>query len=249
MLALPGHDRPRGELASPQTAATNQGAGRDRPGLPVPTLGVLAAGCCLAATFRGPGSRFWSRMTRTGLVLGSLALAADRNRSKVSLAPRDVGIGLGSAAILYATFRAGDPVVRRFWPGGGRQVDRIYAWRNLADDREIAIRLIAVIAPAEELFWRGLVQRALESRFGRWRGATLATLAYAGVHTVSGNPMLVAAALVGGGQWSLLAAAGAPMSSLVVSHAVWDVLIFLGRPAVSPTLRRGPSERLAWPGA
>ena len=31
-----------------------------------------------------------------------------------------------------------------------------------------------MIGPAEELFWRGLIQAALMRRFGRWRGAALA---------------------------------------------------------------------------
>src|SRR4051812_17274057 len=37
-------------------------------------VGLVAAQAALAATFRGPRSEFWQRMTMTGGVLGTLAL-------------------------------------------------------------------------------------------------------------------------------------------------------------------------------
>jgi len=67
-------------------------------------------------------------------------------------------------------------------------------------------------------------------RLGRWRGAIAATLAYGGVHVVTGNFTLFGAATVAGAHWCALYAAGVPLGALVVSHVSWDVWIFLIQP-------------------
>jgi membrane protease YdiL (CAAX protease family) len=139
-------------------------------------------------------------------------------------------MGLASAAALYATFQVGDRFARRFVPTGERDIEEIYALRELRPRVEIAARLATIVGPAEELFWRGMIQSALMERYGRVRGAALGTLAYGGVHIVTGNFTLFGAACVAGAHWSLLYAAGVPLGALVVSHATWDIWIFLVQP-------------------
>ncbi len=209
---------------------------------PSPALAALGLGLAQAAfalTFRGPRSRFWQRMTATGLTLGGLALATSRDAREVRFGPREVALGLASAATLYATFQVGDRFARRFVPGGDAQIGDIYTLRGLRPRPEIAARLAAVIGPAEELFWRGFVQPAFAARAGRWRGAAAAAAAYAGVHVVTGNFTLFGAAGVAGAHWSALRAAGMPMGALIVSHVAWDIWIFL----VQPTEPAGPQVR------
>lgn len=196
-------------------------------GLPV---GLIAAQAAFAATFRGPRDRFWQRMTLTGLSLGSLALVASRPARQTRIGPREVALGLASAATLYATFRVGDAFARRFVPGGDAQIRDIYTLRTLRPKPEIAARLATIIGPAEELFWRGLVQEALMARTGRWTGAALAAMAYGGVHVVTGNFTLFGAAGIAGAHWCALYAAGVPLGALVVSHVTWDIWIFLVQP-------------------
>jgi membrane protease YdiL (CAAX protease family) len=192
--------------------------------------GLGLATALFAATFRGPRRRFWQRMFVTGEVLGSLALVTSRPARATRIRPRDVPIGLASAGVLYTTFKVGDRFARRFVPSGDREIREIYALRTLRPRREIAARLALVIGPAEELFWRGLVQNALMRRFGRWPGAALAAGAYGGVHVVTGNFTLFGAAGVAGAHWCALYAAGVPLGALVVSHVTWDVWIFLLQP-------------------
>jgi membrane protease YdiL (CAAX protease family) len=193
-------------------------------------VGLVTAQLAFAATFRGPRERFWRRMTLTGLTLGSLALATSMPARGTRVGPREVTLGLASAATLYATFRVGDTFARRFVPNGDAQIQDIYTLRTLQPRSEIATRLALVIGPAEELFWRGLVQEALMARYGRWSGAALAALAYAGVHVVTGNFTLFGAAGIAGAHWCALYAAGVPLGALVVSHVTWDVWIFLIQP-------------------
>jgi membrane protease YdiL (CAAX protease family) len=169
-------------------------------------------------------------MTLTGLGLGSFALLTSRPARRAGVRWWHVPLGLLSAGILYVTFQVGDRFARRFVPGGDRDIREIYALRSLRPHEEIAARLATIIGPAEELFWRGMVQSALMRRFGRWPGAALATAAYGGVHVVTGNFTLMGAAGVAGAHWSALYAAGVPLGALIVSHVAWDVWIFLVQP-------------------
>jgi membrane protease YdiL (CAAX protease family) len=193
-------------------------------------VGLVAAQAAFAATFRGPRERFWQRMTMTGLGLGALSLLTSRAARGTRIGSRDVVLGLGSAAALYGTFQVGDRFARRYVPGGDAEIQDIYTLRTLRPRAEIAARLATIIGPAEELFWRGLVQEDLMHRFGRWRGAALAAMAYGGVHVVTGNFTLFGAAGIAGAHWCLLRAAGVPLGALVVSHVTWDIWIFLVQP-------------------
>ena len=195
-------------------------------------IGLVAAQAAFALTFRGPRPRFWQRMTMTGLSLGSYALAVGPESRRLRIRPVDVALGLASAATLYATFQVGDRFARRFVPGGEAQIRDIYALRSLRPRGEIAARLVAVVGPAEEIFWRGFVQATFARILGRWRGAAAGAAAYGGVHVITGNFTLFGAAGVAGTHWAALYAMGMPLGALIVSHAAWDVWIFLLQPTV-----------------
>ena len=203
-------------------------------------LGMAVAVPAFAATFRGPRRRFWSRMTLTGLMLGGLAMIANPKLRRTRIGVREVALGAASAAALYATFQVGDRFARRFVPGGDAQIRDIYTLRELAPRRETAARLVAVIGPAEELFWRGLVQETLMRRYGRWTGAAMAAVAYSAVHVTTGNFTLMGAAGVAGAHWCALYAAGVPIGALIVSHCAWDVWIFLIQPTGEITAVSAP---------
>ena len=203
------------------------------PSRPSPsvTAATLAAGyASFAATFLGPKERFWQRMTRTGLLLGGAALATDADLRSVRPRPRDVATGAAIAASLYAVFTVGDKAARVIMPNGAEDIGEVYELRTLRPKGEIAARLAAIVGPAEELYWRGMLQSELSRRYGPVRGAVAATAAYSGVHLCTRNPTLVGAATVAGGGWSALAALGVSMPALVISHVIWDIWIFLVQP-------------------
>ena len=149
------------------SVADDRGAGDRRedlaegPGGLALAIGLAAAAGAFAATFRGPGDRFWNRMTWTGVTLGGLALVASKPARGMRLRLWHVPLGLASAAILYLTFQVGDRFARRAVPGGDAQIREIYALRTLRPRAEIATRLATIVGPAEELFWRGLIQAAV----------------------------------------------------------------------------------------
>ncbi len=211
-------------------------APRSRPSS-LGTLAVLAlAYGHFARTFFGPRERFWHRMTTTGLTLGALALG-DGEAERLRPRWRDLPLGFVIAAGLFGIFRIGDRAARTVMPKGSDEIGEIYALREIRPPEEIALRLAAVIGPAEELFWRGWLERRV--------GWLSASAAYAGAHLVTRNVTLIGAAGVAGLYWGALRALGAPMSALIVSHAVWDIWIFLLRPTVPPARRprrRGPGR-------
>ena len=166
----------------------------------------------------------------TGLTLGGFALVASAPARRARVRPWHIPVGLASAGVLYLTFATGDRLVRRYLPGGDTQIREIYSLRTLRPRRELAARLALIIGPAEELFWRGLVQEALMARYGRWSGAAAAAMVYGGVHVITGNFTLVGAAGVAGAHWCALYAAGVPLGALIVSHVAWDTWIFLVQP-------------------
>lgn len=92
----------------------------------------------------------------------------------------------------------------------------------------LSILLLILIGPAEEIFWRGYVQNALSKRWNPNTGFIVTTLVYALVHIWSFNFMLVMTALVVGAIWGLAYRLyPQKLGTLIVSHAVWDVAVFV----------------------
>jgi len=211
----------RNSVLSPQSSVLKD---------PVLMGGLAAAYAAFALTFRGPRARFWQRMTMTGLTLGSLALVKEPRLRRTRIGPSDVALGLGSAGGLYVIFQVGDRLARLILPKGGSEIQAIYELRTLRSQKEIATRLVTIIGPAEEFFWRGLVQHRLMNALGKKLGAVLGIAAYGGAHLVTGNVTLIGAATVAGAYWGTLAALGVSTGALIVSHAAWDVVIFLIAP-------------------
>ncbi|HKW77677.1 MAG TPA: CPBP family intramembrane glutamic endopeptidase [Candidatus Limnocylindria bacterium] len=189
---------------------------------PALAIGLGIAAALFAFTFRGARARFWERMTLTGFVLGNMALANESELRRIRPRAIDIVQGLGSAAILYNIFWVGDQIARKVMPRGAHEIRDIYGLRTLAPKDEIATRLATVIGPAEELFWRGFVQRRA--------GGLAAAAAYGGVHLVTGNATLIGAAAIAGMYWGLLRRLGMSMPALITSHVAWDIWIFLLAP-------------------
>ena len=112
------------------------------------------------------------------------------------------------------------------------EIDAVYAMKTGLPSSVIALLLLLLIGPAEELFWRGYVQRTLTRILSGKRAADLAfvvtALIYALIHIWSMNFMLVMAALVAGTVWGFLYRLNPKrLPALVVSHALWDAMVFV----------------------
>src|ERR1700712_2436357 len=142
-----------------------------KPSPVVTGASIAVAYGAFVATFRGPRERFWQRMTTTGLVLGGLAIATDAEVRTAKPKPKDVATGAAIAATLYVVFQVGDRAARVIMPHGADDIGDVYELRTLRPTPELAGRLALVVGPAEELFWRGMLQNAFTRRLGPVKGA------------------------------------------------------------------------------
>ncbi|WP_257448474.1 CPBP family intramembrane glutamic endopeptidase [Archangium lipolyticum] len=94
------------------------------------------------------------------------------------------------------------------------------------------LALALVIAPAEELFWRGVVQQALRPRLGRVGCTVVAAVLSSLALLAFREPLLALAAFPTSLAWGLLAEWRRSLAASWVSHSLWDVLIVILLPAV-----------------
>ncbi len=136
-------------------------------------------------------------------------------------------IGGLSALALYLIFLAGDGLSRLIFPFAAEGISRVYSFKLGASVPRIALLIVFLIGPGEEVFWRGCLQRLGTAQAGELRGWLGVAAFYAAVHLGSGNIMLVLAALVCGLYWGAIYARYRSVLLVAVSHTVWDALIFL----------------------
>jgi len=214
------------------------GVSGGRPG-PRPWL-VAAAGTLAAvlfiALFRfrrlGPLD-FWAWLAMNITLVAALSFAIDRGYKRRLIEDirsgvlRKVGIGIVSAMVLYAVFAAGRAAALELFPFAAADIGNIYALRSGAPLLRVVLLISLVIGPGEEIFWRGFFQENAGAGPGRAAGFILASLLYASAHLASGNIMLILAAAVCGVFWGgLYLRFRSPLLN-VVSHTVWDLLVFV----------------------
>jgi hypothetical protein len=203
---------------------------RDEVWLKLALFGLALSSVLTPWVFRSKRGNFWVRLPIVGGVLGLLAIVARPTLRDEKPGLLDIVVGAGSAAGLYWIFGVGDRVARRYLPRGGKEIGDIYDLRRRAPSWLIAAVLAGIVAPCEELFWRGMIQDSLAKRFGRFRGAAIASICYAAVNLGSGNLTLAGASGVAGAFWGLQYALQQRVPALIVSHVIWDLWIFLVAP-------------------
>ncbi len=168
-------------------------------------------------------------MTFSTSTLLAVAVLINGEKPSFRVTARMVLIGLVSAGLLYGLFYSGFQLMKAYaiFKEG---VARVYDLRSNASPFLIGLSLVFPIAPAEEIYWRGLIQRRLAERIGVRSGFMLASVAYALVHLPTLNPPLVLTALIGGLVWGYLYKAVGSLVPSIISHATFDLLIFLIAP-------------------
>lgn len=73
-----------------------------------------------------------------------------------------VGFGVLSALFLYMVFYAGNIVSRWIFFFAQSGIENIYAFKSGVSPFRIAVLMVLLIGPGEELFWRGFLQRRLQ---------------------------------------------------------------------------------------
>jgi uncharacterized protein len=200
---------------------------------PTPSAAKMLLCVCLAfvfwyLTFGLKLLNFWLSMSLAVTVLTLLAFffgGIPLRRSEITVA--NFLRGVFAAAVLYTVFWAGNLGSQILFHFAKPEIASIYGIRSEGQAFVIALVLLFITSPGEEFFWRGFVQRWAIDQFGPLKGWLLAALVYGAVHIVSGNFMLVAAALVAGLFWGWLYWRTGSLFVCTVSHALWTVGIFI----------------------
>ena len=194
----------------------------------LPLIGtVLLASVLWFVTFYLTWSTFWIKISFSAAILALLSLQLQPNpKEHLKFNTAAVIIGFSSAAILYLIFWTGKTVSAALLPFAGQQIGGIYDKGAGTPMWVIALLLFFITGPAEEVYWRGYLQKNLMVRFGRWQGWLLATVIYAAVHIWSFNFMLIGAAFVAGAFWGAMYWRLKNLAPVIISHSIWSMVIF-----------------------
>jgi uncharacterized protein len=178
---------------------------------------------------------FWLMMTFNTVLLSALAFRFGGLTLRTrELTVRNALIGLAAGLVLYGVFWLGHHglilihAVTGLLPERAENLGAIYANRGNVPPALVAVLLFFPIGFGEEVYWRGFVQNYFTSR---WNNPLMAfaitVILYTGVHVPTGNPVLILASFVCGIYWSGLYAVTGSLVPVIISHMVWDPLIFV----------------------
>ena len=171
---------------------------------------------------------FWLEMSLSISALVLMSLVFNKDGFKIGrLTIRHMLIGIFSALALYIVFYLGNIITGFLFPFKDAQVLSVYSNRSQGNIILIGLALLFIIGPGEEIYWRGFIQNTLSKRMGEKKGYIISVLLYVGVHIITGNVMLVIAALVCGIFWGWLYQKEKSLLPVIISHAIWDLIIFV----------------------
>lgn len=197
-------------------------------------------GFCIAAVlwtvmfspWTAPHVNFWVMMTCSGMTLTLYSTWAAPGWWKgIKLDLNNILLGAGLAAVLWGVFWIGDKLSSLMFDFARPQVDMIYSMKDGSNPWVLTALMLLIIGPAEEIFWRGYLQKSFSKRWNPNIGFVVTTLMYSLVHISKFNFMLIMAAAVAGFVWGL-AYRFYPekLGAIILSHALWDCAVFIWFP-------------------
>ena len=180
-------------------------------------------------SFAVPVGNFWLKLVISASILATAGLTLSRSkwRSLFHFKRRYLWLGPLSAALLYGVFWTGRELSTVLFPFASREISNVYVNKAQLDVRLIGLLLLFIMGPAEEIYWRGFVQRSLSERLGAAKGLLLTTAVYTFIHVSVFNSILLVAAAVCGFFWGWLYQREQSLIPVILSHSIWDVLIFV----------------------
>jgi len=202
---------------------------------------ILAFGAPLAVA----AAWFAIRSRRTSLwvvngillpILGGLSLLTGVIEGSGVLEPVwAVFLGLTAGAGLYATTAAFMALAGR-WPPLARHTSALYESRTDVSLPVAVLVSALLVAPGEELVWRGVVLEVVRDGLGSspLLAGVVGWAVYVGANVVSGSMPIVLGAVVGGAVWTMLAVLSDGVLASIACHAVWTGLMVAFPPVPRP---------------
>ena len=198
------------------------------------------AGICIAAVlwtimfspWTSPHINFWIMMTCSGIILTTYSTWASHEWWKgVRLGFSDLLLGTALAAAMWGVFWIGEYLSTMMFGFARPQVDMIYGMKEGENPLVLTLLMLLIIGPAEEIFWRGYIQKQLSQKWNPNVGFIVTTLVYSLVHIPKMNFMLIMAAAVAGLFWGLAYRLyPEKFGAILISHAIWDCAVFIWFP-------------------
>ena len=175
------------------------------------------------------GVPFWPVMLFAISILAGSAFILDRRTiaKRFAFKKSYLLIAPASAALLYLIFYIGRLTACTILPFAETQIAGIYSTKDQADTIFIGLMLLLWIGPGEEIFWRGFVQYRLIQRVGPIKAWIITSLIYTAVHIWSFNLLLIGASMICGLFWGYMFYRYKSIWPALISHALWDVIIFV----------------------
>jgi uncharacterized protein len=200
-----------------------------RDNILIPILFLIGASGIWIFAFVVEYGNFWLKLPVGVALLAVTSMTISKGRERIAFvfSLRSLVIGVVSALVLYGIFFLGNELLSFLFPAAEEQIAAVHQNKEALSPWLIALLLFFVSSPGEEIFWRAYLQRQLQKHLGPVAGVVVGILCYAGVHLFTGNPSLVLAALVAGSFWSLLYSIEKNTFTVILSHSLWTVLIFI----------------------
>lgn len=144
-----------------------------------------------------------------------------RHHARLQLG-HDLWLALPVAAAHLAVSYVAIPVATAVVPLIGEQAETLVLdARGAVPTLVVALIAGAVIAPLEELFWRGAIQPSLGAGRPPLVAVGLGTAAFLAFHLPTLQLPLIGAALLGGVAWGWLRERTGGLAAPVIAHAIW----------------------------
>lgn len=176
----------------------------------------------------------WAAMGATLGVLGALSVWSAA-AARTNLGPVEaLALGVGAGVLLYGATAVFMAVASR-WPPLARHTAEVYDQRRGVSLGGALVISSLLVAPGEELLWRGVVLGVLERSLPGWPVApVICWTAYVAANAFSGSIPIVLAASVGGAVWTALAVWSGGVLAPIGCHVVWTGLMILRPPVPRP---------------
>lgn len=174
-------------------------------------------------------------------VLGGMGLAAVTARPPVAASEVADGVAFAVGVLSGIALYVGTRVfvwAASHWQPFRRDVMEKYQEAAEISLAESLVLSLVVMVPAEELFWRGLVQGRAAETLAAGAAATIAWLGYIVANASSRSLPIVAGAVVGGALWGLLAWWSGGVLASLASHILWTGLMLAYPPGTGWRGRR-----------
>ncbi|MBZ0134743.1 MAG: CPBP family intramembrane metalloprotease [Planctomycetes bacterium] len=196
----------------------------------IAAISLTLAGFVLMFVLTAVVANLWYRLALFYVAMipaAHLAVQLDwKSIFKVKL--KHLELGLLAGVLLYVIGWVGVRLIQTLLPEVAADIDVTYGLLDSAPGWQVWPLLFWVIT-GEEIVFRLAVTLGFTDKLKLW-GVALGAGSFALVHIPWGPPLLLVAALVFGGCWSLIAYKTRSFWAAFVAHVSWDLLVMFALP-------------------